>query len=204
MKLRYYMRGLGIGIIVTALIMGIAAGDGGRPLTDAEIREAALKLGMVESDSLKLTDIQPVSREPEESRESGNVQEEEESRESGEAQETEELRENEDVPEEESREEGESQENEDVPEEESREDGESQTDESNQETGETVTITVQSGSGSRTVCNQLAEAGLIENAAEFDRYLIDNGYSKRICVGTYEIEVGVNEEEIAKIITKTR
>ncbi len=56
MKLRYQMRGLGIGIITTALLMGVATGKG-IPLSDAEIKARALELGMVESDSLKLTDV---------------------------------------------------------------------------------------------------------------------------------------------------
>lgn len=57
MKLRYQMRGLGIGMFVTALLMGIATGEK-IPLSDAEIRAKALELGMVESDSLRLTDLQ--------------------------------------------------------------------------------------------------------------------------------------------------
>ena len=50
MKLRYQMRGLGIGIIVTALLMGVVKGEK-LPLSDAEIKAKALELGMVESDS---------------------------------------------------------------------------------------------------------------------------------------------------------
>ena len=56
MKLRYYMRGLGIGIVVTALIMGVTM-DKGRPLSDAEIRAKALTLGMVDADDLNLSDL---------------------------------------------------------------------------------------------------------------------------------------------------
>ena len=56
MKLKYQLRGLGIGIIVTAILMGVATSHG-IPLTDAEIRARALELGMVESGSLKLTDV---------------------------------------------------------------------------------------------------------------------------------------------------
>ena len=56
MKLRYQMRGLGIGIIVTALLMGVVKGEK-LPLSDAEIKAKALELGMVESDSMKLSDI---------------------------------------------------------------------------------------------------------------------------------------------------
>ena len=56
MKLRYQMRGLGIGMVVTALLMGVATKEG-LPLSDAEIRAKALELGMVESDSLRLSDL---------------------------------------------------------------------------------------------------------------------------------------------------
>ena len=57
-KLRYQLRGLGIGMVLAALLMGVAAGDG-ISMSDAEIRARALELGMVEGDSLKLTDIVP-------------------------------------------------------------------------------------------------------------------------------------------------
>ena len=50
------MRGLGIGIVVTALLMGVATGKG-IPLSDAEIKARASELGMVESGSVKLTDL---------------------------------------------------------------------------------------------------------------------------------------------------
>ena len=53
MNLKYYLRGLGIGIIVTALIMGIVAGGKGRSLSDEEIIKRAEQLGMtMESDVL--------------------------------------------------------------------------------------------------------------------------------------------------------
>ena len=39
-------------------------------------------------------------------------------------------------------------------------------------------------------------------ASEFDRYLYENGYDKRINIGTYEIPVGADFEQIAKIIAK--
>lgn len=48
MKLKYYLRGLGIGIIVTAVIMGVSSGSGKETLSDREIMERAAELGMVE------------------------------------------------------------------------------------------------------------------------------------------------------------
>ena len=48
MKLKYYLRGLGVGIICTAILMGIAlSGNKKEKLTDTEIIERARLLGMV-------------------------------------------------------------------------------------------------------------------------------------------------------------
>lgn len=57
MKLRYYLRGLGIGIVVTALVMTMTGSKEGS-LSDAEIKRRAAELGMVESTSLTLADLQ--------------------------------------------------------------------------------------------------------------------------------------------------
>ena len=72
------------------------------------------------------------------------------------------------------------------------------------EPAETVTITVVKGDSSVSVSRDLEEAGLVESAKDFDRYLCNNGYDKRISVGTYEIPIGTSEEKIAKIITRSR
>lgn len=54
MKLKYYLRGLGVGIICTAVIMGIAtSGKSKERLTDAEIIERARLLGMVMAEEAK-------------------------------------------------------------------------------------------------------------------------------------------------------
>ena len=51
MKLKYYLRGLGIGIAVTAAVL-MLAGGGKKSLTDEEIIARAKELGMVESVTL--------------------------------------------------------------------------------------------------------------------------------------------------------
>ena len=48
MKLKYYLRGIGIGVILTALIMGFALGGRKATISDAEVIERAKKLGMVQ------------------------------------------------------------------------------------------------------------------------------------------------------------
>lgn len=169
MKIQYYLRGLGIGIIVTALVMGITK-DRKEPLTEAEIRAMALEIGMVDSNSLKLTDTQ-ASGEPDSF--SGTPEPGEPSGDEGPG-------------------EGED----------GEEPGEPSGDEGQPDEG--ITVEIEPGAGSRAICRMLEEAGLIENADSFDRYLIDNGYSKRIRMGTYVIIPGTDPEEIARIITRDR
>ena len=49
MKLKYYMRGIGIGLIVTTIILVITFAFSGNNISDEEIINRAKKLGMVES-----------------------------------------------------------------------------------------------------------------------------------------------------------
>ena len=49
MKLKYYMRGIGIGVLVTTIILVIAFAFSGNNMSDEEIINRAKKLGMVES-----------------------------------------------------------------------------------------------------------------------------------------------------------
>ena len=175
MKLKYYLRGLGIGIVVTALLMGFATRER-LPLTDAEIKARARALGMVESDSVQLSDI----RQPgitQSDRDTPENQEPEESREPEESKEPEESREPEG----------------------SKEPEESQSTNPSEEESY-VTIVVNKGYSSDTVSRILAEAGLVEDAGAFDRYLVNAGYATRIRIGTYRILMGTSRERIAQII----
>ena len=45
MKLRYYLRGLGIGLLICGAV-SLAADDNSRGMTDAQVRERAIELGM--------------------------------------------------------------------------------------------------------------------------------------------------------------
>ena len=192
MKLRYYMRGLGIGILVTAILMGVSLEGKTEKLTDAEIIERAEALGMEQKyESTVLADTV-----------SENEAEDE----------NEAVKENEteliepDVPEDEVQE-IETDVTEEVQEIETDVTGEEvqeiETDvpEEIQEITETVQITVQGGDGSQTVARKLKDAGVIDDVVAYDKYLCKNGYDKRICTGTHTIPVGASDEEIAKIIT---
>lgn len=196
MKLRYYLRGLGIGIVVTALIMGMATKDG-IPLTDAEIKAKAYELGMVESDSLKLSDVQGSTPAPKPTEALKNTEAPQitAAPENTETPQTTKAPESTAAPQSTAK-----PQNTAAPEQSPAATGEPAT----SETEGTVTIVIQSGASSYSVSKQLAEAGLVADAAAYDAYLCDNGYSRIISVGIYEIAIGTGEEQIAKIITKTR
>lgn len=188
MKLRYQMRGLGIGMIVTALLMGVATREK-IPLSDAEIRARAIELGMVESDSLRLADLQnkQSSSAPAGTQSPGEAAEPEgpgEDSESGDGPEGENTSEAGDGSE------GES----------TSEAGDGSEGENTSEAGN-ITIVIESGMDSYSISRMIAEAGLVEDAGSFDNYLYELGASRYIRAGTYEIPAGTDMEEIAKIIT---
>ena len=189
MKLKYYLRGLGIGMAVTALILGISfsgrQGQEAQTLTDEQIRERASELGMVDSSELTLAALQnsaqpQITMEPEVTEESETMTEREATAEPETTIEPEATAEPEMTTKPEATKEPELI---TAPE-------QSQT-----------TITIKKGSDSGSVSRVLYEAGLVENAKAFDNYLCNNGYSRSINPGIYEIAPGTSEEEIAKIIT---
>ncbi len=197
MKLKYYLRGLGIGILVTTVILSLA-GVGRKNMTDEEVVKRAKELGMVEStllsdlpdqtktDEVRPTEpeisLQPETSEPEESASTPETPVAPEETPVAPEETPMAPEETPMAPEETpvSPEDG----NPDIP------------------AGETVTLVIGRGESSTTVSKNLKKAGIVEDAAAFDRFLCNNGYDKKIITGTYEIPYGASEEEIAKIITR--
>lgn len=64
-----------------------------------------------------------------------------------------------------------------------------------------MVITIGGGDGSYTVSKKLADVGAIESAGDFDTFLCNNGYDKKIRTGTYTIPANASEEQMARIIT---
>lgn len=204
MKLKYYLRGLGIGMIVTALILGISFSNRqdqtSQIMTDDQIRERAAELGMVDSSELTLAALQNSEKQPTEgtpeettqTQEQNNIEVEPETTVPAETQATVEPET--------------TQESEATTEPEPEKTvgpettAEPEVTEAPQRT-QTASITIQRGDDSGSASRRLYEAGLVENAKAFDNYLCNNGYSRSINPGTYEIAPGTSEEEIAKIIT---
>ena len=175
MKLKYYLRGLGIGIAVTAAVL-MLAGGGKENLTDEEIIARAKELGMVESVTLS-----QLSSETE----SESVSEENHAETSGQDS-------IEDVSEKISEDEGVSNFETDTSEVTSENNSEAVSDSSSEvaseednsqeeiseEVEEFVIIEVGSGDGSDTVSVKLEAAGLVEDAQMYDDFLCANAYDK--------------------------
>lgn len=204
MKLKYYLRGLGIGILITTVILSLA-GIGRKNMTDEEVVKRAKELGMVEStllsdlpDQTKAEEVRPTepetSLQPETSEQENSAEPE-----AGPGPETSEPETLEPEVSPEPEETASTPETPVAPKETpvSPEDGNPDT-----PAGETVTLVIGRGESSTTVSKNLKKAGIVEDAAAFDRFLCNNGYDKKIITGTYEIPYGASEEEIAKIITR--
>ena len=204
MKLKYYLRGLGIGMIVTALILGISFSNRqdqtSQIMTDDQIRERAAELGMVDSSELTLAALQNSEKQPTEgtpeettqTQEQNNIETEPETTVPAETQAT--------VEPETTQEPEATAEPEPEKTAEPETTAEPEVTEAPQRT-QTASIIIQRGDDSGSASRRLYEAGLVENAKAFDNYLCNNGYSRSINPGTYEIAPGTSEEEIAKIIT---
>ncbi len=211
MKLKYYLRGLGIGMIVTALILGISfshrQGQETQTLTDDQIRERAEQLGMVDSSELTLAalqnSVQQQAQENTEKTEASPVPETEEAMTTTSEPETTVAPENTMEPETTVAPENTMEPETTVAPENTMEPEATPQPETivASEAAQTVTVTVKKGASSGSVSSRLQEAGLVEDAKTFDNYLCNNGYSRSINPGTYEIVPGTSEEEIAKIIT---
>lgn len=210
MKLKYYLRGLGIGILITTVILSLA-GIGRKNMTDEEVVKRAKELGMVEStllsdlpDQTKVEEVRPTepetpepetSLQPETSEQENSAEPETSEPETLEPEVSPEPEETASTPETPAAPEETPVAPEETPV--SQEDGNPDT-----PAGETVTLVIGRGESSTTVSKNLKKAGIVEDATAFDRFLCNNGYDKKIITGTYEIPYGASEEEIAKIITR--
>lgn len=216
MKLKYYLRGLGIGIICTAIIMGIAlSGNKKETLTDAEIIERAKLLGMVMEEGTKESSEQEPedkqkepeqksleSPEPKDNQTEGNNSGEDTPSENDDTKKDSET----DKPEDESSSQGteskeDPQKDEDAAKETSSnpEAGQSSQQEISQDV---VEIRIEEGDYSDLISRKLFQAGLITDASAFDNYLTKNGLDESLRIGVHKIPKGSTQEEIVEILQK--
>ncbi|MCM1174749.1 MAG: hypothetical protein NC341_06815 [Blautia sp.] len=232
MELKYYLRGLGLGIVVTAIIMGIIS-SGSSEMTNDEIIARAKQLGMTESRVLSDT-ASGEEKDLESVKEEDSIQPEGVSDESAPQENNDAVNgpeENNAINEPAGKEtvngpEGAGTAAEDVPDAVLPDDEETgqeappdtpvmqdtaEMQESPEENAEPeqrpkasdtpMVITVGGGDGSYTVSMKLEDVGAVASASEFDTFLCENGYDKRIRAGSYAIPADAGDEQIARMIT---
>lgn len=204
MKLKYYLRGLGIGIIVTALLLSIADQDTVNANDNQQTIEAENETQQSEEDEQTqelstehVIETLPVQSNVEQTKEdimhevdTQAIQESIETFETGMTDEDSSQSENETSEQETTVEEEETQ-------------SESAIDitdalSTDESAKESYLLNVVRGDDSGTVSRKLQNVGLIDNAAEFDAYLMQHGYDKKISIGTVEIPMGSTWIEIAE------
>ena len=209
MKLKYYLRGLGIGIVVTALLMGYSnknraaepkaevtteetAGDlladrNGEATTEEVIEQSTVENVTVETDSAETSEEETSQQETASELESST-------------QEAETITETESVTETET----ESVQAEETTDKKEQTQSSTEADAGNALPQTTIEINIVRGDDSGTVARKLQNAGMVESATEYDAYLMQHGYDKKIRVGKVEIPVDATWQEIAEYISGKR
>jgi hypothetical protein len=183
MKIKYFLRGLGMGIIFSAVLILATGGTKKQALTNEEIIARASLLGMVMPEDSTLSEESASPSESDEPMESSEPLESEEPKESSEPEETPKTSAEPSTEEEE-------------------ETTKTEEEAQSAKTEEYVTVRISQGMWSKDVANAMEAAGLVSNAESFDEYLCDNGYASLISTGTYQIPAGADFYEIANKITK--
>lgn len=203
MKIKYFVRGLGIGILVTTLILGISYKSKN---SDEDVIIKAKKLGMVFAEDVsgssigideQKTDEPPVATAPSVIEKPTKKPDEEQTTEPDAASTEEPVTAEPAV----------------TPTDEpvTGPTAEPTADPAVEPTAEPVTdpaaeselisFSVERGDWSRIVSEKLEGLGIIDDSEQFDKYLVDNGYAVRIKVGNFKAKKGSTYEEIAKMIT---
>ena len=210
MKLKYYLRGAGVGIIIAVLIM-VIGGSNNRTLSDGEIMRRAMELGMTKVDdgSTKVKDYQPTSAaESSAASQSGAVSSEASSAASSTASSATAG----------STASAASSTTSSVVSGASSDVSSGETSSTNATpasavsraasldnsafttNGDTVTITINTGMLSDKVADMLQSAGVIEDSKDFNKYLIANKYDTQILKGDVTVRKGASYAEIAKLL----
>lgn len=187
MKLKYYLRGLGIGIIITTITLSIVSGKDSKSMSDEEVIARASELGMVmeeKNDGLFGADTESTETEKPQTSQTEEARTEVKETETQET-ESKETESREPETEVKGTESGEPQ------------TGEKQTEETEVET---YTLVVQPGEVCRNVCEKLAAAGIVDDAEVLRKYLSEKNIADFISVGTYEVPMNASMEDIAAIL----
>ncbi len=207
MRAKFFLKGMGIGITVTAIILTVAFALNPPTLSDEEVIARAKALGMVESEETLFEQKEIKDEESDKAKEDtskemteGTEALEDVDKDSGDQVDDEEalkaLKELQD---------SEAAADEDPGQDEANDAYKSTDTVSESSSGSNtpdglISFTVNSGEDSSTVAARLHRSGIIDDPVDFDTFLSDNGYDMRIHPGSYNIPAGSSYDSIANAI----
>lgn len=199
MKKKFFLRGLGLGIFVTALILGLSYRD---KLSNESVISRAKKLGMTfaSSENPDSTEKPDESAEPDTSAEPeitiapdiSTAPEVTAAPDNSASPEMSSLPEVSSKPEVSL-----------APESSKLPASDDSKDISTEKEGITnIVFKIERGAWSKKVSQDLESLGIIDDSEAFDKYLVDNDYAQKIKVGSFKLTPGISYEELANMITE--
>ncbi|MCR4868276.1 MAG: endolytic transglycosylase MltG [Lachnospiraceae bacterium] len=221
MKRKYYMRGLGVGILATSMIFLIALTFLGYPMSDDDIRRRASALGMVDASgdagtSKTLAQVQKENKDAQSPDKDKKSPTSDEQKKNSGSKKDPEKKETKETTKKEKKKDSKDDEKKGTETTEKKGNttittrtgdkvntGDTSPNYEKEDNG-TVTFKIHSGEDSATVGANLYKAGLVDSGFEFNTYLEQNGFDTSIHPGTYTITSGSTYQQIARIITRSR
>lgn len=195
MKLKYYLRGMGIGIVLTTvLFMILIFMHGSDTESTPDLNTESKTVAQYEHSTQELLQSDPDEEKSSVSTEQDEKQEDHPASAKSDTSKKQQEKKKE-TPQKESKTEKKTQK-------EKQETGQ-KTPQAESETkqDEKVRFEISSGEFSDTVSQKLQDAGLVDDAAAFNRFLIEQDYDNAILPGVYEIPRDSTYDEIAALLT---
>lgn len=205
MRLKYYLRGLGLGILVSTLFLMLSIQLHGGIMTDERVIARAKELGMVIPDDGE-TDTPPLeseSTQPDDAAQDDTAQDNEQPDDATSDDAVQNDGAQDGITPENAAQGDEAQDDttsEDAAQGDAAQNGVAQDDAQGDAQGDII-FTVADGEVCRTAAEKLLACGLIEDVDAFRKYMSAHDYDGLIREGTYRIPVGADADTIAKIIT---
>lgn len=191
MRLKYYLRGLGLGIIFAVIIMMIGFHDNKQSMSDTEIIEKAKTLGMVEAKNISGTVADEYNSEKNDSSATNS----DASSQKAETEQDSQMQDSQTA-------------QEDTQQEDTQQEAAQPAADAKQETVEpqdavtTYTISVTSQDTCRTIAEKLKALNLVDDAEQFRIYMGQKGADHFIADGEHIIPQGASYDDIITILTQ--
>lgn len=191
MRLKYYLRGLGLGIIFAVIIMMIGFHDNKQSMSDTEIIEKAKTLGMVEAKNISGTVADEYNSEKNDSSATNS----DASSQKAETEQDSQMQDSQTA-------------QEDTQQEDTQQEATQPAADAKQETVEpqdavtTYTISVTSQDTCRTIAEKLKALNLVDDAEQFRIYMGQKGADHFIADGEHVIPQGASYDDIITILTQ--